>query len=78
MDKPDIRLSNLMALDATAFGSWGCSPRHYQHAVDLVLSGRIQVTPFIERQPLASRRRLLRRGHGTRRVVLVPPSAESM
>lgn len=77
MDKPDIRLSNLMALDATAFGSWGCSPRHYQHAVDLVLSGRIQVTPFIERQPLAVGSHFFV-GHGPRRVVLVPPFAESM
>ena len=30
MDKPQIRLSNLMALDATAFGSWGCSPSLYR------------------------------------------------
>jgi hypothetical protein len=30
MDKPDIRLSNLMALDATAFGSWW--PKLYRQA----------------------------------------------
>jgi 6-hydroxycyclohex-1-ene-1-carbonyl-CoA dehydrogenase len=78
MDKPDIRLSNLMALDATAFGSWGCSPRHYQQAVDLVLSGRIQVAPFVERQPLASGAHFFEAAHGARRVVLVPPFAESM
>jgi 6-hydroxycyclohex-1-ene-1-carbonyl-CoA dehydrogenase len=78
MDKPDIRLSNLMALDATAFGSWGCSPRHYQDAVDLVLSGRIKVTPFIERQPLASGAHFFAAAHGPRRVVLIPPSAESL
>jgi hypothetical protein len=24
MDKATVRLSNLMALDATAFGNWGC------------------------------------------------------
>ena len=78
MDKPDIRLSNLMALDATAFGSWGCSPRHYQQAVNLVLSGQIQITPFIEPQPLTNGAHFFEAAHGTRRVVLIPPSAESM
>lgn len=78
MDKPDIRLSNLMALDATAFGSWGCSPRHYQHAVDLVLSGQVKVAPFVDRQPLAAGPQLFEAAHGSRRVVLVPPSGESL
>lgn len=72
MEKPDIRLSNLMALDATAFGSWGCSPRHYQHAADLVLSDRIQVAPFVERHPLADGPNLFAASHGGRRAVLVP------
>lgn len=72
MDKPDIRLSNLMALDATAFGSWGCSPRLYQHAVDLVLSGKIQVAPFVERHPLADGPALFAAPHAGRRAILVP------
>ena len=53
MDKPDIRLSNLMALDAMAFGSWGCSPRLYPAAIDLVIRGAVQVRPFIDVHPLA-------------------------
>jgi 6-hydroxycyclohex-1-ene-1-carbonyl-CoA dehydrogenase len=72
MDKPDIRLSNLMALDATAFGSWGCSPRHYQQALDLVLSGQVKVRPFIEHHPLADGPGLLAAPHGGRRAILVP------
>ncbi|HVL68676.1 MAG TPA: 6-hydroxycyclohex-1-ene-1-carbonyl-CoA dehydrogenase [Vicinamibacterales bacterium] len=72
MDKPDIRLSNLMALDATAFGSWGCSPRHYAEAVDLVLAGQVELTPFIEKHPLANGPALLADPHGTRRPILVP------
>lgn len=76
MDKPDIRLSNLMALDATAFGSWGCSPRLYSAVVDLVVSGRVQVRPFIERRPLAEGPAILAeqaagKAHA-RRIVLVP------
>ncbi len=76
MEKPEIRLSNLMALDAAAFGSWGCSPRHYPAAVELVRSGRVQVRPFVECRPLAEGREWLAaqaagRAHA-RRIVLVP------
>jgi 6-hydroxycyclohex-1-ene-1-carbonyl-CoA dehydrogenase len=76
MDKPDIRLSNLMALDATAFGSWGCSPRHYPAVVELALSGRVQVRPFVEQRPLTDGPALMAaqaRGEAhAKRVVLVP------
>lgn len=77
MDKPDIRLSNLMALDATAFGNWGCSPRLYPAAIDLVLRGRVRVSPFIEVHPLADAIALFdaaanHRSNGLR-PVLVPP-----
>jgi len=76
MDRPDIRLSNLMALDATAFGSWGCSPRHYPAVVDLVRSGRVQVKPFVETRPLADGPALFAAQAAgedvTRRIVLVP------
>lgn len=76
MEKPEIRLSNLMALDATAFGSWGCSPRHYPAVVELVRSGRVQVRPFVECRPLAEGPAWLAahaagRPHA-RRIVLVP------
>ena len=76
VEKPELRLSNLMAFDATAFGSWGCSPRLYPAAIALVLEGRVQVSPFVERQPLAAAPDILARaaaGHlGSRRTVFVP------
>jgi len=77
MDKPQIRLSNLMALDARAFGSWGCRPSLYPDALNLVLSGKVTLRPFIERRPLADGPSLFARlanahdGSG-RRVILVP------
>ena len=72
MDKPDIRLSNLMALDATAFGSWGCDPRHYREAIDLVLSGDVRLSPYVELRPLEEGAALFAAHHGSRRPVLVP------
>jgi 6-hydroxycyclohex-1-ene-1-carbonyl-CoA dehydrogenase len=75
-DKPDIRLSNLMALDATAFGNWGCSPRLYPDAIALVTSGAVKVRPFIDVHPIADGPGLFEaavQGHSAgQRPVLVP------
>lgn len=49
-----LRLSNLMAFDASAFGSWGCPPELYSEAVRLVRDGDIDVRPFIRKMPLTS------------------------
>jgi 6-hydroxycyclohex-1-ene-1-carbonyl-CoA dehydrogenase len=51
-EKATLRLSNLMALDATARGNWGCPPQWYPDALDLVLSGRIDLTDFVQTYPL--------------------------
>jgi 6-hydroxycyclohex-1-ene-1-carbonyl-CoA dehydrogenase len=50
----DIRLSNLMALDATAAGNWGCPPERYPDALALVLSGHVKLDDYIQKYPLAS------------------------
>jgi 6-hydroxycyclohex-1-ene-1-carbonyl-CoA dehydrogenase len=70
-----VRLSNLMAFDATAFGSWGCPPELYPEAVDLVVSGRIDLQPFIRRMPLADIAEAFAIADAAReagRVILVP------
>lgn len=53
-DAGSFRLSNLMAFDATARGTWGCLPEHYPAVVDLVLSGKVQLAPFITRRPMSA------------------------
>ena len=71
----ELRLSNLMVFDATAQGNWGCVPEHYPAVVDLVLSGRVALEPFVERRPLATINRTFEDLHArriSRRVVLVP------
>lgn len=50
--KVELRLSNLMALDATARGNWGCPPELYPKALALVLEGKVVLGPYIEKHPL--------------------------
>lgn len=74
-EKVELRLSNLMAFDATAEGNWGCLPEHYPAVLDLVLSGKVSLAPFIERRPLASINETfaaLRAHKVAGRVVLIP------
>ena len=73
--KIELRLANLMAFDATARGNWGCPPDQYPAALDMVLSGKIAIEPFVERHALSEAPEVLEGVHRhafRRRVVLVP------
>ena len=77
----DVRLSNLMAYDAIAQGNWGCLPEHYPAVVDLVLSERIAIEPFIERRPMSEINEVfatVRVGGARKRVVLLPKKASEI
>ena len=71
----EIRLSNLMAFDADAFGSWGCRPQYYRDVLDLVSSGRIELKPFVSFHSLEDINEVLEEAHHGRldtRAVLRP------
>lgn len=51
-EKVEVRLSNLMAFDATARGNWGCAPEKYPAALQLVLDGKVDLAPYVEVHPL--------------------------
>jgi 6-hydroxycyclohex-1-ene-1-carbonyl-CoA dehydrogenase len=73
--KVEVRLSNLMAFDATAEGVWGCLPELYPAIVDLVLSGDVALDPFIEFRPMSSINQTfedIHAGRATRRIILTP------
>lgn len=74
-EKVSVPLSNLMAFDATARGTWGCLPEHYPAVVDLIASGKIELNPFTERFPMSRINEVfeaLHRGTQKKRPILVP------
>jgi len=78
LGKIEVRLSNLMAYDATVQGTWGCRPELYPEALKLVTDGRITLKPFIETHPLSRGPEVVRAvaDHEIhRRAILVPDRA---
>ncbi len=75
INKGEFRLSNLMAYHARALGNWGCPPDLYPGALELVLSGKINVKDFVEIRPLDDINAVFTAVHNhelTRRAVLAP------
>jgi len=72
----EVRLSNLMAFDATARGNWGCPPEQYPAALALVMEGKIALAPYVEEHSLEEAPEVLEAVHRhaiRRRAILVPP-----
>ncbi len=75
MEKVELRLSNLMAFDATLRGNWGCDPTLYPEIVRWVGEGKVKVGPLTKRWPLSQINEVLdaaHRGELRERAVLVP------
>ncbi len=51
--KLELRLSNLMAFDATVHGSWGCPVDLYPAIFRLIRSGGITLEPFVQYAPMS-------------------------
>jgi 6-hydroxycyclohex-1-ene-1-carbonyl-CoA dehydrogenase len=71
----DVRLSNLMAFDATVHGTWGCPPESYPEVLRLVYGGKVALSPFVERAPMSRLNALLgdmAQHRLTRRMILDP------
>jgi 6-hydroxycyclohex-1-ene-1-carbonyl-CoA dehydrogenase len=74
----DLRLSNLMAFDATAQGNWGCPPENYPAALQLVLAGKVALGPFVEQHPLEDTAEIFDAvaHHAVKRRVILTPQME--
>jgi len=72
-----VRLSNLMAFDATVHGTWGCPPEVYPEVLHMIAGGRVAIRPFVEHAPMSTLNDLLHAmaGHALRsRMILDPRS----
>jgi 6-hydroxycyclohex-1-ene-1-carbonyl-CoA dehydrogenase len=70
-----VRLSNLMAFDATAYGNWGCDPELYPVALAYVGSGQVKIRGQVRRERLDDAPRIMEAVHHgelKERAVLVP------
>lgn len=77
-DKIELRLSNLMAFDATARGNWGCAPENYPPALALVLDGKVNLAPFVELRSFDELPELFGAAHRhelRRRAIVTPTSS---
>lgn len=72
-----VRLSNLMAFDATVHGTWGCPPECYPDVLRLIADGRVAIRPFIEHAPMSSLNQLLEAmaAHALRARMVLDPRA---
>ncbi|MBI4574792.1 MAG: 6-hydroxycyclohex-1-ene-1-carbonyl-CoA dehydrogenase [Planctomycetes bacterium] len=71
----ELRLSNLMAFDATVHGTWGCPPQAYPEVLGLIYRRLVALDPFVEEAPMSRLNELLgdMAAHRlTRRMVLDP------
>ncbi len=74
-DVNEYSLSRLMAFDAEIIGTWGCLPKYYPSALQMVLDRRIQIEPFVDTRPMSTIRETFEEAHAGRlmkRIVLTP------
>ena len=75
MDKLNIRLSNLMAFDATVFGNWGCLPEYYTDVLNMLEEEKINIKDFSCEFPMSQINEVFEKAHHgqlDKRAILVP------
>ena len=76
MAKIEYAISRLMAFDAEIIGTWGCLPEYYPIVLDMVLSKKIDIAPFVETRPMSAIVKTFeevhKAGSPAKRIVLTP------
>jgi len=74
-DETSYMLSKLMAFDAELIGTWGCPPAAYPQVLEMCVSGKIALEPFVETRSMNQIAQVFEDAHHgklKRRVVLTP------
>ena len=75
MQKVEYSISRLMAFDAEIIGTWGCLPEYYPQVLSMVLSGKIDIAPFVQTRPMSTIAEAFEEAHSKspdQRIVLIP------
>lgn len=75
MDKVEVRLSNLMAYDAKLIGTWGCRAELYPEVLDLIASGKLKISQFVQTFPMSKINEVFKNTlehKYTKRSILIP------
>ena len=75
MHKVEYSISRLMAFDAEMIGTWGCLPEYYPQVLDMVLTGKIALAPFVQTRPMSTITEAFEYAHSKspdKRIVLIP------
>lgn len=76
MARNEYSISRLMAFDAEIIGTWGCLPEYYPVVLDMVLSKKIDIDPFVETRPMSQIASVFEEVHKAgspeKRIVLTP------
>jgi len=76
MAKTEYAIGRLMAFDAEIIGTWACLPEYYPAVLDMVLSKKIDIGPFVETRPMSSIVETFEEVHAAgspaKRIVLTP------
>ena len=75
MSKVTYSISRLMAFDAEIIGTWGCLPEYYPQVLELVLTGKVALAPFVQTRPMSTIVETFEEAHHSppeKRIVLLP------
>jgi len=76
MARNEYSISRLMAFDADILGTWGCLPEYYPVVLDMVLSKKVDIGPFVEARPMSQIASVFEEVHKAgspeKRIVLTP------
>ncbi len=75
MNKVEYSISRLMAFDAEIIGTWGCLPEYYPQVLGMVLSGKVDIGPFVQTRPMSTIAAAFEEAHQKspdKRIVLTP------
>jgi len=73
--KNEYAIGRLMAFDAELIGTWGCLPEYYPVVLNMVLTGKINMSNFVETRPMSTIAETFAEAHKTppmKRIVLTP------